>query len=98
MNHSSLIVQSSHDHIVYSSTVSSRWGNRNIFPIILEQQNYTAIAFWSYWIIAGISIGCWTYESSIITTDLSSSQAIGASFPSILAYLCGEAGLTMHLG
>ena len=87
----------------YSDRTADRWGNHDIFPIPLEQRHYTARSYWTYWIVAGICIGTWTFGSSLIAAGLTAGQAvgavlIGATMASSLAYFCGQAGRDMHLG
>ncbi|RDW65004.1 hypothetical protein BP6252_10655 [Coleophoma cylindrospora] len=87
----------------YSAYPPSRWGNRDIFPIIKAERTYTWYDFYSYWFVAGICLTSWTLGSSLIAIGLTAGQACGAvlvggCLASLNAFLCGETGRQHYLG
>ena len=81
----------------------SAWGNRDIFPVPVEQQRFTIISYFSFWAVVSMSITAWSYGGSFLALGLSAAEGIGCitvafSFVSIFAYLCGHPGAYLHLG
>lgn len=61
-------------HGVYEHAPPSRWGNRDIYPVIESQRTYTARAFYAYWATAGICISSYTLGSSMIGIGLTAGE------------------------
>ncbi|KIY01451.1 uncharacterized protein Z520_03003 [Fonsecaea multimorphosa CBS 102226] len=92
-----------HDGEVYSDRPPTRWGNRDVFPVPLEQRRYTVISYVSYWSIASLSVTSWAYGGSVIALGLSAGEGIacsviGSLFVGLFAFLCGHPGASMHVG
>ncbi|KAF4627876.1 hypothetical protein G7Y89_g10283 [Cudoniella acicularis] len=87
----------------YSAYLPSRWGTRDIYPIIKAERNYKWYDFFSYWFTAGICLTSWTLGSGLIVIGLMAGQAVGAvcvggCLVSANAFLNGEAGRQHYLG
>ncbi|KAF7190566.1 putative permease C29B12.14c [Pseudocercospora fuligena] len=81
----------------------TRWGNKDIYPVIKAEQTFIWSDFYAYWMTSGISMSSWTLGSSLIGYGLTASQAIvavllGTLLASKNAFLCGEIGRDHHLG
>jgi nucleobase:cation symporter-1, NCS1 family len=61
----------------YESIATSRWGNKDVYPIPHDKRTYGWLAFWAYWGTCGISISSWTIGSSLIGIGLTAGQACG---------------------
>ncbi|KAM3069358.1 hypothetical protein ACMFMG_005464 [Clarireedia jacksonii] len=87
----------------YEVIETSRWGNRDIYPISHDKRTYGTYAFVSYWGTCGVCLSSWTIGSSLIGIGLTAGQAmasvtIGMLLASINAYLNGTPGAKHHLG
>ena len=61
----------------YEAIETTRWGNKDVYPISHEKRTYGWIAFWAYWGTCGISLSSWTIGSSLIGIGLTAGQACG---------------------
>lgn len=82
---------------------TKRWGNRDIYPIVAAERTYRWHDFFAYWFTAGICLSAYTLGSSLVAIGLTAGQALGAvllgaSFASMTAFLCGEAGRIHYIG
>ncbi|RDW83488.1 hypothetical protein BP5796_04979 [Coleophoma crateriformis] len=87
----------------YAAYPPTRWGNRDIYPIIAAERTYQWYDFFAYWFTAGIALSGWTLGSSLVAIGLTAGQALGAvllgaSFASLNAFLCGEMGRQHYIG
>ncbi len=87
----------------YSDGLQTKWGNRDIYPVPVEQRTFTVISYFSFWAIASMSVSAWAYGGSILALGLSAAEGIGAvlvasTFVGLCAFLCGHSGSSMHLG
>ncbi|KAL3422838.1 NCS1 nucleoside transporter [Phlyctema vagabunda] len=87
----------------FESIDTTRWGNRDIYPIPHDKRTYGVYAFVSYWGTCGVCLSSWTIGSSLIGIGLTPGQAmasvtIGMFLASINAYLNGTPGAKHHLG
>ncbi|KAI0020991.1 permease for cytosine/purines, uracil, thiamine, allantoin-domain-containing protein [Xylariomycetidae sp. FL0641] len=87
----------------FEAIETSRWGNRDVYPIAHDKRTYGWLAFYAYWGTCGISLSSWTLGSSLIGIGLTAGQAcgvvaIGCVVASLSAYLNGAAGAIHHLG
>jgi NCS1 family nucleobase:cation symporter-1 len=92
-----------HDGTAYNDRPPTKWGNRDIWPVLPEQRRFNQLSYWSFWIIAIGSPTSWSFGGSAIALGLSPGYAIGAIIVSvtivaIVSYLCGHAGSHLHLG
>ena len=86
-----------------SDRFQSRWGNRDIFPVPVEQRRFTSVFYFSFWAIASMSVTSWAYGGSLLILGLSAAEGIGCiilayTFVGFYSYLCGHSGSAMHLG
>ncbi|KAK7907982.1 hypothetical protein PG985_015285 [Apiospora marii] len=87
----------------YESIATSRWGNKDVYPIPKDKRTYGWLSFYAYWGTCGISLSSWTIGSSLIGIGLTAGQAcgvvvIGCVIASLSSYLNGAAGTIHHLG
>ncbi|KAK8056219.1 hypothetical protein PG993_001446 [Apiospora rasikravindrae] len=87
----------------YESIVTSRWGNKDVYPIPRDKRTYGWLSFYAYWGTCGISLSSWTIGSSLIGISLTAGQAcgvvvIGSVIASLSSFLNGAAGTIHHLG
>ncbi|KAI1491833.1 permease for cytosine/purines, uracil, thiamine, allantoin-domain-containing protein [Biscogniauxia mediterranea] len=87
----------------FESIETSRWGNKDVYPIPHDKRTYGWLAFYAYWGTCGISLSSWTIGSSLIGIGLTAGQAcavvvIGCIIASLSAYLNGAPGAIHHLG
>lgn len=92
-----------HDGEVYSDRPVTRWGNRDIFPVPEQQRRFTATSYWSFWVIASMSVTAWGFGGSVLALGLSAGDGIACAVIAsicvgLFAYLCGNAGIEHHLG
>ena len=92
-----------HTGEVYSDRPPTRWGNRDVFPVPLEQRRFTIVSYFSYWAIASLSVTAWAYGGSVVALGLTAAEGIGcaivgSTFVGLFAYLCGHPGASMHVG
>jgi nucleobase:cation symporter-1, NCS1 family len=92
-----------HNGEPFSDELYTRWGNRDIFPVPLEQRRFTIVSYFSFWAIASMSVTAWAYGGSLLVLGLSTAEGIGciiiaAVFVAVFAYLCAHPGASMHLG
>lgn len=92
-----------HDGEVYANRPPTKWGNRDVFPVPIEQQRFTAVSFLSFWVIFSMSVTSWAYGGSILELGLSIGEGVGcivvaSLFVALFGYLCGDPGAFMHLG
>lgn len=52
----------------------TRWGNKDIYPVIKAEQTFIWSDFYAYWMTSGISMSSWTLGSSLIGYGLTASQ------------------------
>jgi NCS1 family nucleobase:cation symporter-1 len=60
----------------YEAIDTSRWGNRDVYPIPHDKRTYGMYAFVSYWGTCGICLSSWTIGSSLIGIGLTPGQAM----------------------
>jgi NCS1 family nucleobase:cation symporter-1 len=87
----------------YAEQGTTKWGNRDIYPIIPERRTFTAWAYFTYWATAGICISSYTLGSSMIGIGLTAGQAMGAVViatvcSSLLSYFNGQMGRIHRVG
>lgn len=87
----------------FESIETTRWGNKDVYPIPHDKRTYSWLAFYAYWGTCGISLSSWTIGSSLIGIGLTAGQAcgvviVGCVIASLSAYLNGAAGAIHHLG
>ncbi|ORX95917.1 permease for cytosine/purines, uracil, thiamine, allantoin-domain-containing protein [Clohesyomyces aquaticus] len=87
----------------YEAIETSRWGNKDVYPIPHDKRTYGIYAFVSYWGTCGICLSSWTIGSSLIGIGLTAGQAMAAVTVGMLiacanAYLNGTPGAKHHLG
>ncbi|KAI0482558.1 permease for cytosine/purines, uracil, thiamine, allantoin-domain-containing protein [Xylariaceae sp. FL0804] len=87
----------------YEALATSRWGNRDVYPIPHDKRTYGWLSFYAYWGTCGISLSSWTLGSSLIGIGLTAGQAcgvvvIGCVIASLSSFLNGGAGSIHHLG
>ena len=92
-----------HTGELYADKPVTKWGNRDIFPVPLEQRRFTWISYLSYWAIASLSVTAWSYGGSVVALGLTAAEGIGcvvvaSAFVGIFGYLCGHPGANMHIG
>lgn len=88
---------------VYTWEGTTRWGNHDLYPIPWKERNYGILAYYSYFVISGVSITGFTAGSAYISAGLSVSATCGAILlGNIIAggnsYLGGQAGVDKSLG
>jgi NCS1 family nucleobase:cation symporter-1 len=81
---------------------STKWGNRDIYPIPKEQQTYGVSAFIYYWVTVGVSVTAYTIAAAFIAAGLNVPEAMGAiilgtCLAAVNGYLCGQPGVDKHL-
>ncbi|KAJ9608822.1 hypothetical protein H2200_006593 [Cladophialophora chaetospira] len=96
-------VEVKHTGEIYADKPVTRWGNRDIFPVPLEQRRFTWISYLSYWAIASLSVTAWSYGGSVVALGLTAAEGIGcvvvaSTFVGIFGFLCGHPGANMHVG
>lgn len=73
----------------FEALATTRWGNRDVYPVSHDKRTYGVLAFYAYWGTCGISLSSWTIGSSLIGIGLTAGQACGvvvcASFPPFYA-------------
>lgn len=62
----------------YEAIETSRWGNRDVYPVPHDKRVYGVYDFVSYWGTCGMSLSSWTIGSSLIGIGLTAGQAMGA--------------------
>ncbi|KAK5118455.1 hypothetical protein LTR62_002969 [Meristemomyces frigidus] len=82
---------------------TSRWGNRDVYPVAHDKRVYGVYDYVSYWGTCGMCLSSWTIGSSLIGIGLTPGQAMGAvvvgmAISSVNAYLNGTPGAKHHLG
>ena len=45
---------------VYVEQGTTRWGNRDLYPIPKKERQFGYLAYFSFWCTTGISVGTWT--------------------------------------
>lgn len=88
---------------VYEEYGTTRWGNRDLYPIVPSERTYTARAYFAYWVTTCVCINAWTLGSSLIGYGLTAAQTMGAVvigsvLAALMAVLCGQPGRNLHLG
>jgi len=61
----------------YESIATSRWGNKDVYPVPRDKRTYGWLSFYAYWGTCGISLSSWTIGSSLIGIGLTAGQACG---------------------
>ncbi|KAE9963979.1 hypothetical protein BLS_008768 [Venturia inaequalis] len=87
----------------FESIQTSRWGNRDVYPIPHDKRTYGIYAFVSYWGTCGVCLSSWTIGSSLIGIGLTPGQAmasvvVGMFLACLNAFLNGSPGAKHHLG
>ncbi|KAI1846696.1 hypothetical protein JX265_009001 [Neoarthrinium moseri] len=87
----------------YEAIETSRWGNKDVYPIPHDKRTYGWLSFYAYWGTCGICLSSWTIGSSLIGIGLTAGQAcgaivIGSVLASLSAYLSGGPGAIHYLG
>lgn len=59
----------------YEAIETSRWGNRDVYPVPHDKRTYGWLAFYAYWGTCGVSLSSWTIGSSLIGIGLTTGQA-----------------------
>lgn len=77
--------------------------NRDLIPIPLERRKWSALTFFSYWIVEGVSISGYTTVSSLVGFGLSVRQSLGCAVAAgiiygVMAVIMGWIGSHHHLG
>lgn len=62
----------------FESMPTTRWGNKDVYPIPHDKRTYGVLAFYAYWGTCGISLSSWTIGSSLVGIGLTAGQACGA--------------------
>lgn len=62
----------------YESIETTRWGNKDVYPIPHDKRTYTVLSFVAYWGTCGVCLSSWTIGSSLIGIGLSAGEACGA--------------------
>jgi nucleobase:cation symporter-1, NCS1 family len=62
----------------YESIETSRWGNRDVYPIPHDKRVFSVYDYVAYWGTCGLSLSSWTIGSSLIGIGLTAGQAMGA--------------------
>ncbi|RDW95060.1 hypothetical protein BP5796_00823 [Coleophoma crateriformis] len=78
----------------YEAISTSRWGNKDVYPIAHDKRTYDVLAFYAYWGTCGICVTSFTIGSSLIGIGLTAGQAMGAVsfvFYGTQMYFGGEA-------
>lgn len=88
---------------IYTWKGTTRWGNHDLYPIPEKEQTFGWMAFWSIWIMNGVTISTFTLGSAYITYGLTAGQTIGgvlvgSCIASAVAFLCARPGMDYHLG
>lgn len=88
---------------VYGEKGTTRWGNKDLYPIPVADQTWDAGAYFVYWVTTSICVNAWTLGSSLIGYGLTAQQSMGAVviggvIAGIMAVLCGQVGRVLHLG
>jgi nucleobase:cation symporter-1, NCS1 family len=97
------VLQVKQKNVIYGQEEISRWGNRDLYPIIPSERTWTSKAFFAYWVTTCICVNSWTLGSSLIGYGLTAGQTcgavlIGGVISGIMAVLCGQVGRDLHLG
>lgn len=71
----------------YEALATTRWGNKDVYPVPHDKRTYGWLAFWAYWGTCGISISSWTIGSSLIGIGLTAGQACGVVVCVLSAYV-----------
>ncbi|KAH9886805.1 NCS1 family nucleobase:cation symporter-1 [Xylariomycetidae sp. FL2044] len=92
-----------HDREQFAAEGTTRWGNKDIYPVIQEHRTYSARSFWVFWASGGVCVTSWTLGSSMIGIGLNVPEAFGAvlcgvGLSSILGHFCGQSGRVHHVG
>lgn len=87
----------------FEALETTRWANKDVYPIPHDKRTYGWVAFYAYWGTCGISLSSWTLGSLLIGLGLNAGQAcgvvvIGCVIASLSAYLNGAVGAIHHLG
>ena len=88
---------------IYQDKGTTKWGNHDLYPIVLEERTYGRGAYFLYWVTCGAGLSTFAIGSSYIAVGLTPGEAcgailIGACISSCVALLCGRAGAEKHLG
>ncbi|KAK9415281.1 hypothetical protein SUNI508_02129 [Seiridium unicorne] len=70
----------------YESIETSRWGNKDVYPIPQDKRTYGWLSFYAYWGTCGICLSS------------GRSEVVGSVLASLSAYLSGGPGALHHLG
>lgn len=54
------------DDAYASAGHATRWGNRDLYPIIKSERTYGWAAYYAYWMTGGVCLSSWTLGSSLI--------------------------------
>ena len=92
-----------HEIDQYAEQGTTKWGNKDIYPIIPERRTFNGWAYFTYWATAGICISSYTLGSSMIGIGLTAGQAMGAVViatvcSSLLSFFTGQMGRIHHVG
>ncbi|KAH8892607.1 hypothetical protein GQ53DRAFT_840931 [Thozetella sp. PMI_491] len=92
-----------HDIAQYAEVGASRWGNKDIYPVLPERRTYTAWSYVTFCATAGICVTSWTLGSSMITVGLTAGESVGAvligsTLAGVLTYGSGMIGRKYHVG
>jgi len=63
----------------YEKIETSRWGNRDIYPVPHDKRTFGVYAFVSYWGTCGICLSSFTTGASLIGIGLTAGQAMAAT-------------------
>lgn len=62
----------------FEAMPTTRWGNKDVYPIPHDKRTYGVLAFYAYWGTCGVSLSSWTIGSSLVGIGLTAGQACGA--------------------
>ena len=87
----------------HSDGLRTKWGNRDIFPVPVEQRRFTMVSYFSFWAIVSMSATAWSYGGTLLVLGLSAAEGIGCitiafCCVAVFSYLCGHPGAHLHLG
>lgn len=72
----------------YEAIETSRWGNRDVYPIPHDKRTYGWSAFYAYWGTCGVSLSSWAIGSSLIGIGLTAGEACAVVVSAAAVRLC----------
>jgi NCS1 family nucleobase:cation symporter-1 len=82
---------------VYTYAETTRWDNHNLYPIPKKERTYGWLAFFAYWVPAGVNVINFTVGSANIAFGLNAAETLGAVLlgrfiAAANAWLCARPG------